>query len=291
MPGSFAATPVLFAALFASLASPAWCAEPAAADKDIYSLLSPTPAGLMRLLRADRPQSTLTPFTVDAGHFQIEMSAADYALDHWREGPQKLETWTFGSTAVKAGLLNNLDLQFLFDSYILETFRGPESSARTHRTGFGDIQVRAKVNLWGNDGGETALAVMPSIKIPTANDDLGNDKVEGGVIIPFAFETTSGWKFGFMGAGNAVYDGIDDNYDFEFLHAASIGHDVYGPLAWYGEYVGDISSERDQDYRAQLGTGLVLGVTSDIQFDAGVRAGLTENADDFGAFVGMTYRF
>ena len=43
------------------------------ADKSVFNLFNPVPKDLMRELAADRPDKTDCPFTVDAGHFQIEM--------------------------------------------------------------------------------------------------------------------------------------------------------------------------------------------------------------------------
>ena len=81
------------------------------------------------------------------------------------------------------------------DSYVRERTRVSPGPATT-TDGFGDITTRLKVNLWGNDGGRTALAIMPFLKVPTASDGLGNDVVEGGIIVPFAFELPAGWSCG-----------------------------------------------------------------------------------------------
>src|SRR6185436_3566020 len=49
----------------------------ASADKSVFNLFNPVPEDLMRELAADRPDKTDCPFTVDAGHFQIEMDFAN----------------------------------------------------------------------------------------------------------------------------------------------------------------------------------------------------------------------
>ena len=45
-------------------------------DKSGYSLFHPVPRELMRELTPDRPDKTEGPFTVDAGHYQLEMDFA-----------------------------------------------------------------------------------------------------------------------------------------------------------------------------------------------------------------------
>ena len=47
-------------------------------SKSAYTLFSPTPRDMMRELAADRPDTTESPFTVDAGHYQFELSFAEW---------------------------------------------------------------------------------------------------------------------------------------------------------------------------------------------------------------------
>src|SRR5436309_3199384 len=62
------------------------CAAPAAsqtppADKSPFSLFNPTPRTLMREMQTDRPDQTESPYTVDAGHFQLEADFDNYTYD------------------------------------------------------------------------------------------------------------------------------------------------------------------------------------------------------------------
>src|SRR2546423_6881645 len=58
-------------------------AERPMVDKSRYTLFNPTPRSLMRELSADRPDITETPYTVDAGHFQLEMDILRYSYDRY----------------------------------------------------------------------------------------------------------------------------------------------------------------------------------------------------------------
>jgi len=57
---------------------------------------------------------------------------------------------------------------------------------RNTRSGFSDVVSRLKLNIWGNDGGKTALSVSGNVKFPTASDELGNGQYEGGPSMEFA---------------------------------------------------------------------------------------------------------
>src|SRR5438093_6841318 len=50
-------------------------------DKRQYHLFNPTPRAFLRELSTDRPDKTESPYTVDAGHFQIEMDLVSYSRD------------------------------------------------------------------------------------------------------------------------------------------------------------------------------------------------------------------
>src|ERR1700690_1895783 len=50
-------------------------------DKSQYNLFNPTPVKYMRELSPDRPDETESPYTVDAGHFQLEMDFANYTYN------------------------------------------------------------------------------------------------------------------------------------------------------------------------------------------------------------------
>src|SRR6185295_420185 len=51
-------------------------------EKEGYTLFNPTPESLLRGLNTDRPDVTESPFTVDAGHFQTELSFVEYTYDY-----------------------------------------------------------------------------------------------------------------------------------------------------------------------------------------------------------------
>jgi len=47
-------------------------------DKSQFHLFHPTPDALMREMATDRPDKTESAYTVDAGHFQVEMDLLSY---------------------------------------------------------------------------------------------------------------------------------------------------------------------------------------------------------------------
>ena len=73
---------------------------------------------------------------------------------------------------LKFGLTNNSDLQIVVSSF--NYVRQQSSGNDSKQSGFGDILLRLKVNLFGNDSGSFAVAVMPYIKLPTNQGGISN---------------------------------------------------------------------------------------------------------------------
>ncbi|MGB7159037.1 MAG: transporter [Tepidisphaeraceae bacterium] len=258
-------------------------------DKSQYTLFNPTPAALMRELSTDRPDTTESAYTVDAGHLQIETSFVDYTRDN--DGGGDFDSLSILPTNVKLGLTNNMDVQFVFEPWISENFDPDDGSPDEDVSGFGVTQLRLKVNLWGNDGGDTALALMPFVQFPTSDDDFGaTDKIEGGLIVPFAMSLPREWGLGLMAEFDAVRDGADEDYELQFVHTATVGHDIVGDLAGYIEYIGITTTEEGNGYVSLLGGGLTYGVNENVQLDCGVNFGLSKEADDFNVFAGVSVR-
>ncbi len=207
--------PFLCSAIHADLLTQASPAEPSAL-KSQYHLLRPTPDALLRDLSPDRPDATESPITLDAGHFALEASLFDYRRDRGQE------TFTYGSLNFKAGLSSQLDLQAITD---LRT--DDEGNQDT----FGNLTLRLKWNLYGNDSGDSALALLPYITAPTRDGEW-----EGGLIIPWSTQLTDQIGLGLMAEIDYLHDGRDHN--FEFLHTAVLGISLTSKLGTYLEYIG-----------------------------------------------------
>lgn len=275
----------------AALAIAALAAEPVP-DKSQYHLFNPTPPQWLREMSTDRPDKTESPNTVDAGHFQVEMDFVNYSYDKHnpaRDGT-RVRTWNIAPINFKVGLLNNLDVQLVLQPHTYVHTSDPGAGVSKQR-GFGDIVTRVKWNLWGNDGGETALALMPYFKLPTNQDQLGNRSAEGGIILPLAVKLPAGWDMGLMTQLDVVRDTTTSGYHQEFVNTVTFSHDIVGDLGGYAEFFSSVSTERGSSWTGTVDLGLTYALTKNIQLDAGVNLGVTRAADDWNPFVGLSFRF
>lgn len=247
----------------------------------------------MREMSTDRPDRTESPITVDAGHFQLEMDVLSYSYD--RHNPEhadtKSEQFNFASLNLKAGLLHNWDLQLLIPSYNVS--RSHDYTSRTvekHR-GFGDLTLRSKVNFWGNDSGPAAFGVMPFVKLPTNQDELGNNSVEGGIILPFGMDLPLGWGMGTMLEVDVNRSVEHSGYHPEFIYSITFGHPIYGRLSGYVEWFALLSEEAPSEWESTFDVGFTCRLSDNIQLDTGINIGLTRSASDLNPFLGLSYRF
>jgi hypothetical protein len=262
-------------------------------DKDQYTLFNPTPRDLMREMSTDRPDLTESPFTVDAGHFQVEVDVLNYAYDrHNSEREQtRVETVNIGTINLKAGLCNRVDLQLVLEPYTSIRIHNRATDTVEKHRGFGDTTARIKANVWGNDGGATAMALMPFVKFPSNQDDIGNNAVEGGLIVPFAVELPRGFGMGLMTELDIIEDSDGSGYHPEFINTITFSRAIASDLSGYIEFFSLVSEEDGALWIGSVDCGFTYGLTKDIQLDAGINIGVTRSADDFNPFVGMSWRF
>ena len=263
-------------------------------DKSGYNLFRPTPDVLLRELATDRPDRTENPYTVDAGHFQIELDLLGYTYDRTKtEGADRtVRSLDVAPFNLKVGLFNNSDLQFIAETFTVQ--KTNDHVARTSDTisGFGDVTVRWKLNFWGNDGGKTTgFGMISFAKFPTSQNGLGNDAVEGGVIFPLEIKLAEDWDLGTMTEVDWRQNSNNSAYHAESINTITVAHRIVGTLEGYVEFYSNVSGERNAAWIGTFDFGATYKLTPNIQLDAGVNIGVTESADDVNPFVGLTVRY
>src|SRR3984957_17720097 len=174
-------------------------------DKNQYWLLNPTPPDQMRSFNTDRPTKANVPYTIDAGHFEYETDLVNFT--HQVSGSTHTDTLMVPNPTFKVGLTNNVELEGSVPFAGAHTFRsGPSSTL----WGNDDPLVRSKINLWGNDGGDTAAALIPYVKAATAPVGIGNGAVEGGLIGPLAVNLPDSLTLLLVPEVDVLKDNTDD---------------------------------------------------------------------------------
>jgi hypothetical protein len=257
-------------------------------DKDQYHLFNPTPQKEMRGLNTDRPDKTESPYTVDAGHFQFETDFINYTYNRDRVNGETVtsETTYFNFINLKAGLTNSMDIQVLSEMYVESKVR-TQNLTSTQR-GYGDTYIRLKKNLYGNDSGDFAMGIMPYVKLPTAAAGMSNDRLEGGLLLPFAFSLPHDWSMGTMLQVGHSRNEADTGSQTDYAMTMTAGHSIIGDLSGLIEVYSAFTDKKNAEAVATLDLGVTYLLTPQIQLDAGYFVGLTDAADDYTTFAGLS---
>jgi hypothetical protein len=259
------------------------------ADKSQYNLFNPTPKDQMRPMVSDQAMYTLTPATVDAGHFQIETDPVDYFHTHDTSdgGDTKTTGWAFGSTTLKLGLTDQIDFGLYFVAFTYQTDQDLVAGAKTISRGFSDISPQVKINLWGNESGTTSLAVVPSINLPTSQ--LYSSDYSGGVNIPFTWRAPAGFNVGLM-TGIVLFENDSGKLHAQFANGVSLRRTLYGNLNAYVEFITYVDEESGDWQAGIINGGLAYQLTSDIEINAGLASDLRKQSD-YNPYIGLSWRF
>lgn len=249
-------------------------------------------AEALREFSTDRPDVTESPYTIDPGHIQVETTLIGYSRSRADAAGVVTDSFEFGTTNIRIGATDNLEFDIVWQPYgIVDPRRGGGPTER----GIGSVTLRAKYNLWGNDGaaavGDTALALLPYVTIPTDDaNGISDSEVGFGLIIPLSVELGNGFGLGLNAAADFTRPGPGLDYDAAFLASASLGYAISDKLGTYGEVVWQFSRAGDGDI-VTLDTGLTYAIGDNWQIDAGINVGVTRAADPIAPFIGIAARF
>ena len=238
----------------------------------------------------DRPDKTENPHTVDAGMLQLEMDVATFTSDVDRSADTLTHRLNLAPFNLKLGLDANTDVQLVFDSFLRETVTDRTTRAKDTTRGIGDVTLRLKRNLWGNDEGATAFAVMPFVKLPTNSNGLGNGSVEFGIIAPLAIDLSERIGLTLMTEVDMVEQDDGSGLTPSFIDSASLGFELSERLGVYSEIFTEKRSDSDP-WAATVDVGTTFQLAEDLQLDAGANIGVTDAADDVMLFLGISGRF
>lgn len=256
-------------------------ARPSVAEPQGDSLPDPAPASALRELSTDRPDRTESPYTVNAGHLQVEMDLVSYKRDV--TASEKLEQWGMAITNLKLGLPRRADLQLVVETRVRDRLEldGPSGTSVIGGSRFGNAVARLKCNLWGNDGGATALALMPFVALKA------DAPADGGLIVPIGVGLPRDFDVGAMAQVEWDYVG---RYQPRWIGSVTVGRVLAGPLAGFVELWGSTSRIEGEADASTFDAGLIYALNPNLRLDTGVYLGLNEASEDVTAFLGVSLR-
>jgi hypothetical protein len=262
-------------------------------DKSQYTLFNPTPSNCMREFAPDRPDLTDNPFTVDAGHVQLEADLVNYSLSRPDPDGTVTEKFLFGATDIRVGLTNNIEVDALVQPINAVHTQFVHPSRDDWAAGPDTLEIGAKFNLYGNDTfeeGSIALGIRPFIEVPTAHNGVGEEDVEGGVSGLLAIKLSAKTELEMMTEYDVVKDEEGSGYHVEYFNSASYEYEWNSKLSIYFE-VATLFGNEGPSGIVQFGAGVLYQPRENVQIDIGSNFGVTRASDRINPFLGITKRF
>ncbi len=232
------------------------------------------------------------PYTTEQGRFVVEFTPLDYTHD--RRNPERtnvrVDAFELPLT-VKYGATDDLEVQVGADLFAWERERDADTSERSRSRGFGDTELRAKYNLWGNDEGETAIAVLPYLGLPTGSRDVRVGGLYGGSYVPFEWEFADGWAFEWNPGFHAARNAADDGVTFAFSSEWVLERELFDGVDAFVEFDYEIAAESGSRWVGAIGAGLTFELNENTVIEPEVSFGVTRSADTVTGAIHLIRRF
>ncbi|MCL6729041.1 transporter [Sphingomonas hankyongi] len=236
---------------------------------------------------ADRPAKGTGTCTVPAGHLQVETDLADWTSD--KTGGFETDYTVIGATMLKYGIGSRADVEIGIVPFESLRVKGGAGSERA--SGIGDTVVRAKVRLT-NDDSALQAAIDPFVKIPTAKHDLGNRKVEAGLVVPLGLSLGGAFSLASSPEIDLRSDADGHGHHAAMIQMIDVGIAATPKLSLTAELWGQWDWNPGATIRQYSADAAVAYLLSDnVQLDGGANFGLNRQTPDVEIYTGVSARF
>ena len=227
-------------------------------------------------LVTDRPDQTESAVVVPQGTLQVELGlgVGGDEIDDTAEVP---------GTLVRYGLSRRVEVRLAWPGWIRVESEGGEVS------GLGDPELGAKVALRSSPD----LAVLAHLSLPWGDDEVGAEDPLPSLRLAGAHalgpRVGLGWNAG-LAANSALTAGGRARVLSRWMYTAAVGFDLSDAWAAFVEVFGDFPASDPEPATHSIDGGLTYLLHPRLQLDVAAGAGLNEDAPDWFAGVGISFR-
>jgi len=235
------------------------------------SLPRPVPALLalalcLALSPALMSQVTETTQTIEPGGILLRMDALALGIDPQTTAPNQYKAVAVGTTIVSFGITDSFDMELGAQLFLRNTYSSDTGQDQTH-SGVGDFSIRPKWTFWKDPASGQQAAIVPYIMVPTNSSAIGNNKVEGGVILPWSMDIAAGTKAAAMVEWDEFRNISNTRYDSRWYGSAYLKWDLGDTLGAYVETTLSDSTAGSSTASETLGAGATLSVSKHFTWD------------------------
>jgi hypothetical protein len=238
---------------------------------------APSPSPAQQPLEPDRPDVTNGAHLVHAGEVQVELGGILTRVT--------VREHSFGSPiTVRVGVATWIEARIATDGLLSLA----DDHSRT--TGFGNVQLGAKLRLWADSDGEARLSILPAVNLPTADAEkgLGSGDADYSATLLTGVDLGKRGHIDFNYGLNAIGAGGGRSHFTQHLASASanLTIDKWSP---YVELYTFSKMAPNGGAVTAADTGAIYTLNPRMAVDAGLQFGISHAAPDFAAFAGFSF--
>lgn len=237
-------------------------------------------------LVTDRPDQTESAVTVAPGYVQFELGAT---FSHDGEGD--LDTFEAPGTLVRIGLVERLELRIGWAGHISQDIG---SEGLFDDSGVGDAELGVKVRLRDERGSAPEMALLVSGSVPVGEAGFTSDRVDPSFRLSLAHTLSDrvglGYNLG-MAWASEPGPGGDVSTLSSYIYTVALGIGLSDNLGAFVELFGEIPGSAPGDPAHSFDGGFTFLLRPHVQLDVAAGFGLTDEADDWFAGVGLSVRW
>ena len=221
-------------------------------------------------LITDRPDATESPTAVPKGFLQVETGAL---YDSFEENNVKTENFTYNTTLVRYGLLDNLELRLGWNFIEGQTTINNKKLDNV-TSGFDPLLLGFKTTISDEKGAMPEIGFLGHLYLPfSASTDYRPETT--GVDIRFSFAHTLSEKSSL--AYNLGTAWGNDSPEAAYLYTIAYGYSITDKIGAYAELYGDFPEDNKANHLWDA--GLTYLVNNNVQLDATVGSSITTGQD------------
>jgi hypothetical protein len=228
-------------------------------------------------IEPDRPDVTNGTHVVPPGLVQLEFGGL-----FLRDAPG--QTGATSPFTFRVGIFDWLEARVGADG--ISTTNGSDPSG----TGFGNVQLGAKLRLWADPGGAPVLSILPNINFGTADSakGLGSGDTDFSIAVLTGTDIHERGHIDVNYGIGAIGGGAGRPHYVQHLVSASLSEAVTGRFNPYVEVFWFSRTDIDGAPETAMDAGIIYELGSRFAVDGGLQFGVGGPASDFGVFAGLT---
>ncbi|MCL6293646.1 transporter [Jejuia spongiicola] len=221
-------------------------------------------------LITDRPDATESPNTMPKGFLQVETGAF---YESFEENNIKTEDFTFNTTLVRYGLLDNLELRLGWD-FVEGKNKFNGNTIDNVSSGFNPLLLGVKTSIAKENGCFPEIGLLGHLYLPfTASTDYKPETT--GVDFRFAFAHTLSENSSLSYNIGAAWG--NDSPEASYVYTIAFGQSITSKLGAYAELYGDLPENNKANHLWDA--GLTYLINNNVQLDATVGSSITKGQD------------